>query len=40
MVDYREIQFTKAPPVAAGMGIEDLEKTAEAMRELEEKGLG
>jgi len=32
VVDYREIQFTKAPGVAAAMGIDGLEKT-EAARE-------
>jgi lactoylglutathione lyase len=39
VVDYREIQFTKAPGVLAGMGLEGLEKTADARRELAEKGL-
>ena len=39
IVDYREIQFTKAPGVLAGMGLEGLEKTAAARRELAEKGL-
>jgi lactoylglutathione lyase len=39
VVDYREIQFTKAENVARGMGIEGLEKTDEALRELGEKGL-
>ena len=40
VVDYREIQFTKAPAVLAGMGLEGLAKTPEALRELEDKGLG
>jgi lactoylglutathione lyase len=40
IVDYREIQFTKAPSVLAGMGLDALEKTAKARRELAEKGLG
>ena len=40
IVDYREIQFTKAPGVLAGMGLEGLEKTAAAQEELAEKGLG
>ena len=40
VVDYREVQFTKAPGVLAGMGLEGLEKTADAQRELDEKGLG
>jgi catechol 2,3-dioxygenase-like lactoylglutathione lyase family enzyme len=39
VVDYREIQFTKAETVARGMGIDGLEKTDEALRELGEKGL-
>ena len=40
VVDYREIQFTKAPGVLAGMGLTGLEKTEAAQRELAEKGLG
>jgi hypothetical protein len=40
IVDYREIQFTKAPPVLAGMGLAGLEKTEKARRELADKGLG
>ncbi len=39
VVDYREIQFTKAPPVLRGMGLDELQKTASAQRELREKGL-
>jgi len=39
VVDYRQIQFTKAPEVLAGMGIDGLEKTDEALAELREKGL-
>ncbi len=38
VVDYREIQFTKAPEILRGMGIE-LEKTEQAKAELREKGL-
>jgi Predicted ring-cleavage extradiol dioxygenase len=38
VVDYREIQFTKAPDVLRGMGLE-LEKTEQAKAELREKGL-
>jgi catechol 2,3-dioxygenase-like lactoylglutathione lyase family enzyme len=38
IVDYRDIQFTKAPAVLAGMGLE-LEKRDSALRELREKGL-
>jgi lactoylglutathione lyase len=40
VVDYREIQFTKAPEVLSGMGIDGLEKSESAWRELREKGLG
>ena len=39
VVDYRDIQFTKAPEVARAMGIETLEKTASAREELRAKGL-
>ena len=39
VVDYREIQFTKAPEILRGMGL-DLEKTEQARAELRGKGLG
>jgi lactoylglutathione lyase len=39
VVDYRDIQFTKLPSVAAGMGIEHLQKRAQAIAELRAKGL-
>jgi catechol 2,3-dioxygenase-like lactoylglutathione lyase family enzyme len=39
VVDYREIQFSKAPAVLRGMGIGGLEKTASAREELRSKGL-
>ena len=39
-VDYRAVQFTKAPQVLAGMGLGGLEKTEAARAELAEKGLG
>jgi catechol 2,3-dioxygenase-like lactoylglutathione lyase family enzyme len=39
VVDYRDIQFTKAPRVLEGMGLEELEKSSDAIRELREKGL-
>jgi lactoylglutathione lyase len=39
VVDYRDIQFTKAPGVLRGMGLTGLEKRPEALRELREKGL-
>jgi lactoylglutathione lyase len=37
-VDYREVQFTKAPEVLRGMGLE-LEKTEKAKAELRQKRL-
>ena len=40
VVDYREVQFTKAPEIARGMDLEGLEKTAKAKAELRTKGLG
>jgi len=39
VVDYREIQFTKAPWVARGMALDRVEKTAAALAELRGKGL-
>jgi hypothetical protein len=38
VVEYRQIQFTKAPEITRGMGLE-LDKTPEALEELREKGL-
>jgi catechol-2,3-dioxygenase len=38
VVDYGDIQFTKAPEILRGMGLE-LEKTESALRELRDKGL-
>lgn len=42
IVDYEEIQFTKADHVLEGMGMElsDLEKSEGALEELAEKGMG
>jgi lactoylglutathione lyase len=40
VVEYGDIQFTKTPAVLRGMGLEDLEKRPDALRELSEKGLG
>ena len=40
VVEYGEIQFTKAPAVLDGMGAGDLSKTPEALAELRERGLG
>jgi catechol 2,3-dioxygenase-like lactoylglutathione lyase family enzyme len=39
IVEYRGIQFTKAPYVLRGMGLEGLEKTPEAIGQLEAKGM-
>jgi catechol 2,3-dioxygenase-like lactoylglutathione lyase family enzyme len=40
VVDYREIQFTKAPEVLGGMGLAGLGKTDAALEELRAKGIG
>jgi lactoylglutathione lyase len=40
VVGYADIQFTKGPDVLRGMGLDELEKRPEALRELREKGLG
>jgi catechol 2,3-dioxygenase-like lactoylglutathione lyase family enzyme len=40
VIQYSDVQFSKAPSVLAGMGLDDLEKSAEALDELREKGLG
>ena len=39
VVEYGEIQFTKAPSVLRGMGLGHLKKTEEALEELRKKGL-
>jgi catechol 2,3-dioxygenase-like lactoylglutathione lyase family enzyme len=39
VVDYRDVQFTKAPEVLAGMGLAGLEKTEAAHAELRARGL-
>ncbi len=39
VVDYRDIQFTKAPEVLRAMGLDGLEKTDEARAELRAKGI-
>jgi lactoylglutathione lyase len=39
VVEYGEIQFTKAPHVLAGMGLGDLKKSDKALEELRRKGL-
>jgi catechol 2,3-dioxygenase-like lactoylglutathione lyase family enzyme len=40
VVDYRDIQFTKAPEILSGMGLDGLEKSEQALDELRAKGLG
>jgi hypothetical protein len=39
VVQYRDVQFTKAPEVLRGMGLSGLDKSERALRELREKGL-
>ncbi len=39
VVDYREIQFSKAEGVRRGMGLEGLDKHESALRELRDSGL-
>ena len=39
VVDYRDVQFTKAPEVLRGMGLDGLEKSEQALTELRAKGL-
>jgi len=39
IVGYSNIQFTKAPHVLRGMGLSNLKKNAEAIKELTEKGM-
>jgi lactoylglutathione lyase len=39
VVDYRDIQFTKAPGVLGGMGLDGLAKHPDALRELRDKGF-
>ena len=39
VVEYGDVQFTKAPEVLRGMGLDGLEKTDSALAELREKGL-
>ena len=40
IVGYDNIQFSKAPNVLSGMGLQHLTKTEEARGELAEKGMG
>ncbi|HEX2728752.1 MAG TPA: VOC family protein [Rubrobacteraceae bacterium] len=39
VVQYSEIQFTKAPEILRGMGLENLGKSEKALEELRRKGL-
>jgi lactoylglutathione lyase len=39
VVQYSDVQFSKTPEVLAGMGLDRLEKSESALRELREKGL-
>ena len=39
IVGYTEIQFTKAPYVLRGMGLENLQKSDAAIQELKDKGM-
>lgn len=39
VVQYSDVQFTKAPSVLAGIGLSGLEKSPAALAELREKGL-
>jgi predicted enzyme related to lactoylglutathione lyase len=39
IVDYKNIQFSKAPNVLRGMGLSHLAKNSEAIEELTEKGM-
>lgn len=40
IIEYSDIQFTKVPNVLRGMGLEDLEKTENALQQLVDKGMG
>ncbi|HEY3728135.1 MAG TPA: VOC family protein [Solirubrobacteraceae bacterium] len=39
IVDYRDVQFSKAPAVLQAMGLDGLEKSSSAIKELKDKGL-
>ena len=39
VVDYRDVQFTKAPRILEGMGLREIEKSRRAVEELRAKGL-
>jgi lactoylglutathione lyase len=40
VVEYGQIQFERTPGVKRKLGIEDLDKSASARREIEKRGLG
>jgi hypothetical protein len=39
VVDYREIQFLKAPEVLSALGLDGIEKNERAREELRSKGI-
>jgi catechol 2,3-dioxygenase-like lactoylglutathione lyase family enzyme len=39
VVDYRDVQYTKAPEVARAMGVDGLAKSEQALAELRAKGI-
>ena len=39
VVSYADVQFTKAPEILRGMGLDGLEKSDQAIQELRQKGL-
>ena len=39
VVEYGNVQFTKAPEILEGMGLENLEKSGEALDQLRAKGM-
>jgi catechol 2,3-dioxygenase-like lactoylglutathione lyase family enzyme len=39
IVEYENVQFTKAPNILRGMGLRDLEKNDSALKELSAKGM-
>ena len=39
VIEYQNIQYTKAPEVLRGMGLSHLEKNADAKKQLAEKGI-
>jgi lactoylglutathione lyase len=39
IVDYRDVQFTKADGILSGMGLDEIDKSPSALEELRKKGL-